>query len=251
MKDSINITNTTITQAVQESQITTNPSITLGQLKTMIHSTAGRHLPTAKQLREHDQLLLFQPLYDGDLHVFTSGFAVYRAGKHTAVLRVDRVSTYFYEFATTDKPISLDDQPWATALTLAAEKRMEDFQADRLSRRCVGFADDYDDEDSEDRKPSDAKVLAGTDDVEETVACRMDDRMKKLLACLTARQRQVITMYYIDDMKQQEIADTLGIARRVVGHTLEDAIAKIQKNLEKFSKEGPKLTFSCLWGEGQ
>ncbi|MDD3882088.1 MAG: hypothetical protein PHI27_07540, partial [Eubacteriales bacterium] len=143
MKDSINITNTTITQAVQESQITTNPSITLGQLKTMIHSTAGRHLPTAKQLREHDQLFLFQPLYDGELHVFTSGFAVCRAGKHTAVLRVDRVSTYFYEFATTDKPISLDDQPWATALTLAAEKRMEDFQADRLSRRCVGFADDY------------------------------------------------------------------------------------------------------------
>ena len=229
----------------------TSTIVTLRDLKDRLPSTNGMQLPTAKQLREHDQLLLFQPLYDGNLHVFTSGFAVYRAGKHTAVLRVDRVSTYFYEFATTDKPISLDDQPWATALTLAAEKRMEDFQADRLSRRCVGFADDYDDEDSEDRKPSDAKVLAGTDDVEETVACRMDDRMKKLLACLTARQRQVITMYYIDDMKQQEIADTLGIARRVVGHTLEDAIAKIQKNLEKFSKEGPKLTFSCLWGEGQ
>ena len=234
MKDSINITNTTITQAVQESQITTNPSITLGQLKTMIHSTAGRHLPTAKQLREHDQLFLFQPLYDGELHVFTSGFAVCRAGKHTAVLRVDRVSTYFYEFATTDKPISLDDQPWATALTLAAEKRIEAFQNDRLSRRCVGFVDDYDDEASEDREPSDAKVLAGTDNVEETVADRLDDRMKKLLACLTDRQRQVVTMYYIDDMKQQEIADALGIARRVVGHTLEDAIAKIQKNLNKF-----------------
>ena len=234
MKDSINITNTTITQAVQESQITTNPSITLGQLKTMIHSTAGKHLPTAKQLREKDELFMFQPLYDGCIDVYRSGFALYRAGKHTAVLRVDRVSTYSYEFATTDKPISLDDQPWTTALTLAAEKRMEDFQADRFSRRCVGFADDYDDEDSEDREPSDAKVLAGTDDVEETVACRMDDRMKKLLDCLTARQRQVVTMYYIDDMKQQEIADALGIARRVVGHTLEDAIAKIQKNLNEF-----------------
>ena len=235
MKDSINITNTTITQAVQESQITTNPSITLGQLKTMIHSTAGRHLPTAKQLREHDQLLLFQPLYDGNLHVFTSGFAVYRAGKHTAVLRVDRVSTYFYEFATTDKPISLDDQPWATALTLAAEKRMEDFQADRLSRRCVGFADDYDDEDSEDREPSDAKVLAGTDDVEEVVAGRMDDRMKKLLDCLTERQRQVVTMYYIDDMKQQEIADALGITKPAVCIALQSAVNRLKnKSIEFF-----------------
>ena len=236
MKDSINITNTTITQAVQESQITTNPSITLGQLKTMIHSTAGRHLPTAKQLREHDQLLLFQPLYDGNLHVFTSGFAVYRAGKHTAVLRVDRVSTYFYEFATTDKPISLDDQPWATALTLAAEKRMEDFQADRLSRRCVGFADDYDDEDSEDRKPSDAKVLAGTDDVEETVACRMDDRMKKLLACLTARQRQVITMYYIDQRTQQQIANELGISQQVVDRLIKAGIQNMKKSQNYFTE---------------
>ena len=236
MKDSINITNTTITQAVQESQITTNPSITLGQLKTMIHSTAGRHLPTAKQLREHDQLFLFQPLYDGELHVFTSGFAVYRAGRHTAVLRVDRVSTYFYEFATTDKPISLDGQPWATALTLAAEKRMEDFQADRLSRRCVGFADDYDDEDSEDRKPSDAKVLAGTDDVEETVACRMDDRMKKLLDCLTARQRQVVTMYYIDQRTQQQIANELGISQQVVDRLIKAGIQNMKKSQNYFSE---------------
>ena len=236
MKDSIDITNATITQAAQESQITTYPSITLGQLKTMVHPTAGRHLPTAKQLREHDQLFLFQPLYDGDLHVFTSGFAVYRAGRHTTVLRVDRVSTYFYEFATTDKPISLDDQPWATALTLAAEKRMEDFQADRLSRRCVGFADDYDDEDSEDRKPSDAKVLAGTDDVEETVACRMDDRMKKLLDCLTARQRQVVTMYYIDQRTQQQIANELGISQQVVDRLIKAGIQNMKKSQNYFSE---------------
>jgi len=213
----------------------TSTIVTLRDLKDTLPATNGMHLPTAKQLREHDQLFLFQPLYDGELHVFTSGFAVCRAGKHTAVLRVDRVSTYFYEFATTDKPISLDDQPWATALTLAAEKRMEDFQADRLSRRCVGFVDDYDDEDSEDRKPSDAKVLAGTDDVEETVACRMDDRMKKLLDCLTERQRQVVTMYYIDDMKQQEIADALGITKPAVCIALQSAVNRLKnKSIEFF-----------------
>jgi len=196
-------------------------------------------LPTAKQLRDHDQLLLFQPLYEGDLHVFASGFAVYHAGRHTTVLRVDRVSTYLYEFATKNKPICLDDQPWATALTLAAEKRIEAFQNDRMSRRCVGFVDDYDDEDSEDREPSDAKVLSGAADVEETVADKLDDRMIKLLDCLTERQRQVVTMYYIDQLTQQQIASMLGIARRVVGHTLEDAIAKIQKISKNFQKRVP------------
>ena len=225
-------------EPVQEIQNSCDTStiVTLRDLKDTLPATNGMHLPTAKQLREHDQLFLFQPLYDGELHVFVSGFAVYRAGKHTAVLRVDCVSTYFYEFATTDKPISLDDQPWATALTLAAEKRMEDFQADRLSRRCVGFADDYDDEDSEDRKPSDAKVLAGTDDVEETVACRMDDRMKKLLDCLTARQRQVVTMYYIDQRTQQQIANELGISQQVVDRLIKAGIQNMKKSQNYFSE---------------
>ena len=225
-------------EPVQEIQNSCDTStiVTLRDLKNMLPSTNGKRLPNVKQLREHDQLFLFQPLYDGELHVFTSGFAVCRAGKHTAVLRVDRVSTYFYEFATTDKPISLDDQPWATALTLAAEKRMEDFQADRLSRRCVGFADDYDDEDSEDRKPSDAKVLAGTDDVEETVACRMDDRMKKLLDCLTARQRQVVTMYYIDQRTQQQIANELGISQQVVDRLIKAGIQNMKKSQNYFTE---------------
>ena len=225
-------------EPVQEIQNSCDTStiVTLRDLKDTLPATNGMHLPTAKQLREHDQLFLFQPLYDGELHVFVSGFAVYRAGKHTAVLRVDCVSTYFYEFATTDKPISLDDQPWATALTLAAEKRMEDFQADRLSRRCVGFADDYDDEDSEDRRPSDAKVLAGTDDVEETVACRMDDRMKKLLDCLTARQRQVVTMYYIDQRTQQQIANELGISQQVVDRLIKAGIQNMKKSQNYFSE---------------
>ena len=225
-------------EPVQEIQNSCDTStiVTLRDLKDTLPATNGMHLPTAKQLREHDQLFLFQPLYDGELHVFVSGFAVYRAGKHTAVLRVDRVSTYFYEFATTDKPISLDDQPWATALTLAAEKRMEDFQADRLSRRCVGFADDYDDEDSEDRRPSDAKVLAGTDDVEDTVACRMDDRMKKLLDCLTARQRQIVTMYYIDQRTQQQIANELGISQQVVDRLIKAGIQNMKKSQNYFSE---------------
>ena len=223
-------------EPVQEIQNSCDTStiVTLRDLKDTLPGTNGMHLPTAKQLREHDQLFLFQPLYDGELHVFVSGFAVYRAGKHTAVLRVDCVSTYFYEFATTDKPISLDDQPWATALTLAAEKRMEDFQADRLSRRCVGFADDYDDEASEDREPSDAKVLAGAADVEETVADKLDDRMIKLLDCLTERQRQVVTMYFIDDMKQQEIADTLGITKPAVCIALQSAVNRLKNKSIEF-----------------
>ena len=213
----------------------TQATITLGQLKAMIRPTAGKHLPTAKQLRENDERFMTQPLYDGCIDVYHSGFAVYRSGRHTTVLRIDRISSHTYEFSTADRMVSLDDQPWATALTLAAEKRIEAFQNDRLSRRCVGFMDDYDDEASEDRELSDAKVLAGTDNVEETVADRLDDRMKKLLACLTERQRQVVTMYYINDMKQKEIADALGITKPAVCIALQSAVNRLKnKSIELF-----------------
>ena len=117
-----------------------------------------------------------------------------------------------------------------------AEKRIEAFQNDRLSRRCVGFVDDYDDEASEDREPSDAKVLAGTDNVEETVADRLDDRMKKLLACLTARQRQVITMYYIDQRTQQQIANELGISQQVVDRLIKAGIQNMKKSQNYFTE---------------
>ncbi len=83
--------------------------VTLCDLKDILPSTNKKALPTVKQLRDHDQLLLFQPLYDGDLRVFSSGFAVYRAGKHTAVIRVDRVSSHTYEFSTADRTVSLDN----------------------------------------------------------------------------------------------------------------------------------------------
>ncbi len=213
--------------------------VTLRDLKSSLPSTSGKRLPTAKQLRNTDQLILSRSLYEGSLCVFASGFAIYRSDKHTAVLRVDRISTYTYEYATTDKSISLDDQPWTTALTLAAEKRMETFQDDRISRRCVGFVDDYNDEDSEGRESSDAKVLAGADDVEQIVTDKLEDRIERMLGCLTERQRQIFTMYHIDGLRQQEIANKLGIARRVVGHTLEAAITRIQKSFNISKKRVP------------
>ena len=50
------------------------PVVSLNDLKAVIPSTNGKALPTAKQLRENDQMILSQPLSDGDIHVYASGF---------------------------------------------------------------------------------------------------------------------------------------------------------------------------------
>lgn len=186
--------------------------VTLRDLKNVVHTTEGKPLPSDKQLRENGKLLMTQLLYDGRLDMYYSGFAVYRSGKHTAVLRIDRVSYHTYEFSTTDKTVTLDDQPWATALMLCGEKRIEDQVEDRNQRRHVACMDDYYDAEEQ----GSAVVLVSTDDVEQIVLDRNDDMVAQMLSGLTARQRQVVEMYYVQGMTQQAIADELGIAHQVV-----------------------------------
>ena len=210
------------------------PVVSLNDLKLVIPSTNGKALPTAKQLREKDKMILFQPLNDGDIHVYASGFAVYRSDRRTTVLRVDRVSSHTYEFATADKSISLGDQPWAPALVLAGDKRMNDMLADRYSRRSVGFADDIDEEDSENRESGEVAVVAGADDVEGAVVKKLSGDMERMLSCLTARQRQIMTMLCVDGMGRQEIADVLGISKRAVSYSIEGAANCIKKNFKDF-----------------
>lgn len=209
------------------------PTATLRDLKVTLPGTNGKALPTAKQLRENDQIILSQPLSDGDIHVYASGFAVYRSDRHTAVLRVDRVSTHTYEFATADKSISLDDQPWAPALMLAGDKRMNEMLADRYSRRSVGFADDVDEKDSENREPGEVAVVAGADDVENEVVSKLDNRVEKILEHLTARQRDVVCLRY-EGLTQQAIADKLSISKQTVNEYLQASAARIKKTFKSF-----------------
>lgn len=50
----------------------------------------------------------------------------------------------------------------------------------------------------------------------------------ELLSVLTERQKEIIIMYYINELKQQEIADFLGISIQSVCKTLKTAIKKLR-----------------------
>jgi len=218
-------------QTINAANQTTGVIVTLRDLKSALPDTRRVKTPTYKELCSL-QPILEQPLDDGGLWVYPNGFAAYRSGKRTTVLRVARASTHTYEFADGDKNCSLNDQPWATALVLYGEGRIEQNIREWDERRSVHY-DGFDDFNEND-EPEGEVVLTSADDVEAVVVGKLDNRMERMLGCLTERQRQIFTMYYNDDMKQQEIADELGIARRVVGHTLEDAISKLQKNFREF-----------------
>ena len=54
------------------------------------------------------------------------------------------------------------------------------------------------------------------------------------LDMLTARQQEVVTLYYREVLSQQEIAEKLGISQQAVADALQRARTTVGKELRKF-----------------
>ncbi|MDD2295500.1 MAG: sigma factor-like helix-turn-helix DNA-binding protein [Eubacteriales bacterium] len=225
-------TTTVDKQPTATPQVTTpdgKPVVSLNDLKTILPDIRHVKTPTAKELRAL-QPILEQPLEDGGLWVYSNGFALYKSGKRTSVLRVTRASSHTYEFADGEKTLSLNDQPWATALALYGEGRIEQNTREWGERRHVSY-DGFDDSDEDEE--AEGIVLKASDDVEGTVVKKLSGDMERMLGCLSPRQRQVIEMYYFQSLNQQEIADKLDIDRTSVTHYLADAHENMKKKFDK------------------
>lgn len=216
-------------KSIQIGNINEKNISTLGELLAALPSTKGVKTPTYKALREQEPVLQ-KTFPDGGLWVYRNGFAAYKSGKHITVLRVARARSHTYEFSDANSNYSMDDQPWAPALVLYGEGRIEQNICDWNERRSVHY-DGFDDFDEMDEPEGDV-VLAAVDDVEQAVMTKLDTSLEQMLACLTERQRQVIEMYYLQNMTQQKIADRLGINQRTVSYAIESATQR----LKKFSK---------------
>ena len=207
------------------------PIVTLDDLKGIMPDIRRVKTPCVKELHQL-QPILVKPLSDGGLWVYPNGFAMYKSGRRTSVLRIARAGSHTYEFLDGEKILSLNDQPWASALVLYGEGRIEQNTREWDARRNVRY-DGFEDFD-ETGEPESKVVLAATDDVEGTVVDKLDNPTEKMLGCLTARQRQVVKMYYLQNLTQQAIADTLGISQRAISYVLDEAAARLKKPSRNF-----------------
>lgn len=64
-------------------------------------------------------------------------------------------------------------------------------------------------------------------------SCR---RMVCMLSILTVRQRELVTLYYIDGLGIKEIAKICGISFQAVSIALSESRKKFEKNREKIKK---------------
>lgn len=83
--------------------------------------------------------------------------------------------------------------------------------------------------------------------VQEAERQEIISELKRILKCLSDRQRFVLVKYTLDKMSFREIGDELGLHK----HTIREHYYASVKKLQKFLKKHPsKLPLSWLLGEG-
>ena len=195
--------------------------ISLRELCGLVERTAGKKLPTARALRESGEVVVASAKVgaDGELMVYQSGFYTYRAAGCTTVYAVDRCSGYAYDGGEALDAAFFEDKEWTLSLMLAGEDRLE-HNGNRREEKPRGFSLD---EESSDR--------GWGDGVDFTSRIEDRDMVDRMLRLLTRRQRQVVELYFVQGLTQQQIASKLGISRPVVAKQLTAA----QRRMKDFS----------------
>lgn len=213
-----------------------NDKLTLRELLTMISSTAGVSIPTAKALRTSGDPIAIYATNNFSISVYPSGFALAVSYKRTTVVRVDECTDYSYETlhealanckkSATPSHIGFEvflDAAWPVRVTMTAEDRLED-NNDLAARRAISehpqIAADVQQYN---------RWLHG-ESVENQVFGRM--MKEEMLKNLTDKQKEVMLLYYREGYTQAEIAEMLGIGRRTVSDRIEAALKKIRKEVK-------------------
>lgn len=212
-----------------------NP-LTLREIRKLISSTKEiRKLPTAKALRNNPELRLVaeNAVADAVMEVYSNGFAIYQKPNHQTVLRMEYVGKTVYEDYQGGRTIyhtfDLEDEDWAVAVMLTGERRMEEQYEEKCRKTTSSISGMGLGEDTG-SIAADLELDAGIDILEDIVR---KDSLEEMLSLLTDCQRKAVELYYVMEMTESEIAMMLGRGRTTIEMTLDRALARLLKKMEK------------------
>ena len=207
---------------------------TFGELKNALPSTGTGRVPGIKQLCKKAAVILRKETGSGIIELYDNGFFTFEEFGHTTVYGVDRCewsSTYTEGDKNTGREmLDFADYPWEMILEAAGSARLGHNADSR---------EEYQEEISIDAPESENNIELSVRpeheirDEEEEVREHRQKRgegVKKEYASLRDDQKQLIEMYFIKKMRQEDIAMVMGIDRTAVTHR----IATIKKRLQKF-----------------
>ena len=201
--------------------------LTLKELKKIVKvADMEKRIPSVKSLKEHKVVVKEMINADTTISVYDHGYVLYTAGNQSTVFPLHSCDDYEYVSVTGDnKEFNkefFDNENWYIRLLMEAEDRMAYSQRKISTNHGVFSNSDVTD---------DAEIMRGsTKDFVDDVIDR--EILHALIKELTERQKTVLNLIYFEEMRQQDVADYLGIKQQSVNDLLNRALKTMKKKAE-------------------
>lgn len=201
--------------------------LTLKELKKIVKvADMEKRIPSVKSLKEHKVVVKEMINADTTISVYDHGYVLYTAGNQSTVFPLHSCDDYEYVSVTGDnKEFNkefFDNENWYIRLLMEAEDRMAYSQSKISTNHGVFSNSDVTD---------DAEIMRGSskDFVDDVIDREI---LKALIKDLTDRQKMVLNLVYFEEMRQQDVADYLGIKQQSVNDLLNRALKTMKKKAE-------------------
>lgn len=201
--------------------------LTLKELKKIVKvADVEKRIPSVKSLKEHKVVVKEMINADTTISVYDQGYVLYTAGNQSTVFPLHSCDDYEYVSVTGDnKEFNkefFDNENWYIRLLMEAEDRMAYSQSKISTNHGVFSNSDVTD---------DAEIMRGSskDFVDDVIDREI---LNALIKELTERQKTVLNLVYFEEMRQQDVADYLGIKQQSVNDLLNRALKTMKKKAE-------------------
>lgn len=201
--------------------------LTLKELKKIVKvADVEKRIPSVKSLKEHKVVVKEMINADTTISVYDHGYVLYTAGNQSTVFPLHSCDDYEYVSVTGDnKEFNkefFDNENWYIRLLIEAEDRMAYSQSKISTNHGVFSNSDVTD---------DAEIMRGSskDFVDDVIDREI---LNALIKELTERQKTVLNLVYFEEMRQQDVADYLGIKQQSVNDLLDRALKTMKKKAE-------------------
>lgn len=201
--------------------------LTLKELKKIVKvADVEKRIPSVKSLKEHKVVVKEMINADTTISVYDHGYVLYTAGNQSTVFPLHSCDDYEYVSVTGDnKEFNkefFDNENWYIRLLIEAEDRMAYSQSKISTNHGVFSNSDVTD---------DAEIMRGSskDFVDDVIDREI---LHALIKELTERQKTVLNLVYFEEMRQQDVADYLGIKQQSVNDLLNRALKTMKKKAE-------------------
>ena len=201
--------------------------LTLKELKKIVKvADMEKRIPSMKSLKEHKVVVKEMINADTTISVYDHGYVLYTAGNQSTVFPLHSCDDYEYVSVTGDnKEFNkefFDNENWYIRLLMEAEDRMAYSQSKISTNHGVFSNSDVTD---------DAEIMRGSskDFVDDVIDREI---LNALIKELTERQKTVLNLIYLEEMRQQDVADYLGNKQQSVNDLLNRALKTMKKKAE-------------------